>query len=360
MSRPLRIALLASARHPIAEPFAGGLEAHTWTLARALRGRGHEVTLFAGPGSDPRLDVSVLDVDPFLASPAAQADSSMPAREFLAEHHAYLQVMLALASGAGTRYDIVHNNSLHYLPVAMAAASRAPVVTTLHTPPTPWLESAIRLNGNATFVAVSEGTARAWRPATRNVRVIGNGIDLDRWRPGPGGGPLVWTGRLVPEKGAHLALRAAHLSRRALDVAGPIGDPAYFRDSVQPLLDGTRRYVGHLGGDDLVNLVGRASGAFVTPRWDEPYGLVVAEALACGTPVLAFDRGALGEIVDDSCAVLVPPDDVCALAASVDRLTELSRAAARLRAETACSHVAMVDGYCRVYTELAAAGTRAA
>jgi glycosyltransferase involved in cell wall biosynthesis len=349
----LRIALLASARHPIAEPFAGGLEAHTWTLARALRERGHEVTLFAGPGSDRRLNVHELPVQWPRLSRAARADESMTAPAFLAEHHAYLQVMLTVIGGE-RRYDVVHNNSLHYLPVAMASASSAPVLTTLHTPPTPWLESAAQLNRRqVTFVAVSDYTARAWRPSVGQVGVIRNGIDITRWRVGSGGGPLVWFGRLVAAKGADLALLAAHRAGLALDVAGPVSDERFFRDQIQPLLDEERRYVGHLSATALAELVGSASATLVTPRWDEPFGLVVAESLACGTPVAAFARGAVPDLLDASCGVLAAPDALDGLPAAAIRARELPRAAARRRALAQWSHTVMVDQYCALYERLA-------
>jgi glycosyltransferase involved in cell wall biosynthesis len=354
MGRRLRIALLASARHPIAEPFEGGLEAHTWTLTHALQERGHHVTLFAGPGSDRRLGAHELPVQWPRLSRAARADDSMTASAFMAEHHAYLQVMLTAAQD-DRRFDIVHNNSLHYLPVAMAGSSRVPVLTTLHTPPTPWLESAAQLNRRqVTFVAVSAHTARAWQPAVGRVGVIPNGIDLARWAMGPGGGPLVWFGRLAPEKGADLALRAARSAGLALDVAGPIADERFFRRFVEPLLDHRRRYVGHLKGGPLAELVATASATLVTPRWDEPFGLVVAESLACGTPVAAFARGAVSDLVDRSCGVLARPDDVADLAAAARDAILLPRHLARRRAVTEWSHVAMVDRYCALYAHLAA------
>ncbi len=132
----LRIALIASNRFPIREPFAGGLEAHIWHLARALTGAGHRVTLFAGEGSDPGLHASLLDVHAFEPSAAARADESMVSETFLADHHAYLSLMLQLAGPlSGGRFDVIHNHSLHYLPVAMAHTLGTPVVCTLHTPP---------------------------------------------------------------------------------------------------------------------------------------------------------------------------------------------------------------------------------
>ncbi|MEE1813797.1 glycosyltransferase [Streptomyces sp. SP18ES09] len=353
---PLRIALIASARFPVREPFAGGLEAHTWTLAKALTERGHHVELFAAPGSDPSLGLSELPLRRPVLTEAASADASMPAAGWMAEHHAYLGLMLDLARDGEHRFDVVHNNSLHHLPVAMAPALRLPVVTTLHTPPTPWLESAVQSQDHCpvTFTAVSAHTARAWRATVSAARVVRNGVDTRRWPVGPGGPHLVWSGRIVPEKGPHLAAEAARKAGLPLRLAGPVGDPRYFADRLAPLLGGSVEYTGHLGRDDLGHLVGGAAAALVTPSWDEPYGLVVAEALACGTPVCGFDRGALGEILTPDCGRLAPADDVGALADLIHETVPLDRRAARERAERFCSLDTMTDAYTALYEELTA------
>ncbi|KMO93412.1 glycosyltransferase [Streptomyces roseus] len=350
----LRIALIASARYPIMEPFAGGLEAHTWALAHALHRRGHDVQLFAAPGSDPALGARELPVRKVVLSREARADSSMPSGTWMQEHHAYLGLMLDLARHGEHRFDVVHNNSLHYLPVAMASALRVPIVTTLHTPPTPWLESAIQTPEicPVTFTAVSEFTASAWKATVPAARVVHNGIDTDFWRPGPGGDDLVWFGRMVPEKGPHLAIQAARTAGVPLRLAGPVADRAYFEKRVEPLLGEDAQYVGHLDRRRLVELVGAAGAALVTPCWDEPYGLVVAEALACGTPVCGFDRGALAEILTPDCGVLAPPGDVEALARLVPVAAGLDRRAARRRAEEFCSFDRTADAYTDLYEEL--------
>jgi glycosyltransferase involved in cell wall biosynthesis len=352
---PLRIALIASARHPIRDPFAGGLEAHTWTLSRALRARGHEVTVFAGPGSDPALGVVEMPLRSPRISAGARRDTSMVASSWLAEHHAYLQLMLHL-SGRTVPYDIVHNNSLHHLPVAMAAALSVPVVTTLHTPPTPWLESAVQAAPRCPvrFSAVSDHTAAAWRHVVPAATVVRNGIDTRCWSPGPGGEELVWSGRIVPEKGAHLAIEAAQLAGRGLRLAGPVGDQEYFEACIRPRLGRAITYAGHLQQPDLCELVGSSAAAVVTPCWDEPYGLVVAEALACGTPVCGFARGALPEIVTADCARLVPSGDRAALAKAVEPTIGLSRADARRHAETFCSMEVMLSSYERLYRSVSA------
>ncbi|MET9498785.1 glycosyltransferase [Streptomyces sp. NPDC006552] len=351
----LRVALIASARHPIAEPFAGGLEAHTWGLAHALTGRGHHVELFAAPGSDPALGARELPVHRVVLSRAARSDASMPGAAWVEEHHAYLRLMLDLARDGEHRFDIVHNNSLHYLPVAMAPALRVPVITTLHTPPTPWLESAIQTHDATpvTFAAVSRFTASAWRPLVPAARVVRNGVDTGFWQPGPGGSDLVWSGRLVPEKGPHLAIRAARAAGVPLKLAGPVADERYFTEQVEPLLGDGAQYVGHIDRHGLAQLLRTAAAALVTPSWDEPYGLVVAEALACATPVCGFDRGALAEILTPDCGLLAPPGDVQALADLIPRVMRLDRRAARARAEQFCALDRMADAYTALYEEVA-------
>ena len=350
--RRLHIALIASARYPIHEPFPGGLEAHTWQLAHRLRGRGHDVTVFGGAGSDPGLGVREMAALPPI-SVEARSDVSMPAEWFLAEHHAYLALMLEL-NAPDQPFDVVHNNSLHYLPVAMAPA--APLLTTLHTPPTPWLESAVRLpsTANRRFAAVSATTATQWRPSIADVVVVPNGVDTSAWSVGPGGGRPVWSGRIVPEKGPEEAIRAARRAGTGLRLAGPRPDPGFYADRIAPLLGDGVEYVGHLDHAALARLVGSAAVAVVSPCWDEPYGLVVAEALACGTPVAGFARGALPELLDNTCGVLAAPDDVDGLGTAITQAARLDRAAARRRAERTCSVETMIDGYEDLYAELAA------
>jgi glycosyltransferase involved in cell wall biosynthesis len=341
----MRVGIIASARHPIAEPFAGGLESHVWSLADGLRRRGHDVTLFAGPGSDPRLGVEVLDLRRPEISAEARNDVSMSPARWLDEHHAYLDLMLRLFGDWEGRFDVIHNHSLHHLPIAMARAIRIPMVSTLHTPPTPWLESAIQSGDGCpvTFAAVSAHTAAAWRSVVPDARVVPNGIDTEQWPEGPGGGPLVWFGRIVPEKGAHLGLDAARHAGLPIVLAGPVADRVYFDREVRPRLGGDARYAGH------------ARAVLATPCWDEPYGLVAAEALACGTPVCGFARGGMTEVVGTGAGVLVDGGDVHALARAIAVAVDLPRARIREYAVRHCSLDRMIDAYTELYGELATA-----
>ena len=349
----MRICLIASSAYPVAEPFAGGLEALVHQLARGLAARGHEVSLFAAAGSDPALPVTALEAVEFRPSSAADRDVNAPPERWMAEHHAYLSLMLDLAGDGGARYDVVHNHSLHHLPVAMAPMLKVPMLTTLHTPPVPWLESAIlAAPGTSSFTAVSRWTAQAWSHVVSSSPVL-NGIDTQGWPWGPGGGPVVWTGRLVREKSPHDAMDAARAAGLPLVLAGPVPDEAYFEEAVAPRLGPHAVHVGHLDHRALARLHGRAAVAVVTPGWDEPYGLVAAEAMSCGTPVAAYARGALPELVTDEVGALATPGDVDGLAAALDRARRCDRRTVRAHAVERLSAARMIDEYEARYLALA-------
>lgn len=354
----LRIALVAPHRHPIREPFAGGLEAHVWHLAHGLRQLGHEVRLFAPEGSDGGDAAYAFPRASWRPTDRAAADVSMPAMEFMSAHHAYLRLMLALTRELADEFDVVHNHALHHLPVAMAPALPVPMLTTLHTPPTPWLESALELGRVAgqprsRFAAVSEFTADAWERLPCRPRVVHNGVDLREWPQGPGGDWLVWSGRIVPEKGAHLAIDIARRAGMRLKLAGPISDSGYFADRIAPLLGRDVRYVGHLPHAELADLVGHCAASLVTPRWDEPFGLVVAESLACGTPVAAFARGGVPEVVGGpDHGALAPAEDLQSLVDQLPRVVRLDRDRIRRYAQEALSVERMTAGYVELYREL--------
>lgn len=359
MTTTLRICLIASSRFPVSEPFAGGLEAHTFSLARELARRGHEVTLYAGRGSDPMLGVRALDVVDFHSSDLARADVGSWPEQWMQEHHAYLALMLDLAQQTPSAFDVIHNNSLHHLPVAMASALAVPMVTTLHTPPVAWLESALRFApDHSRFVAVSGQLARSWAHAVA-ATTITNGVDTDLWTLGPGRGDAVWFGRLVPEKAPHLAIDAARLAGVAIDLAGPIHDRSYFEREIAPRLGRDVRLLGHLRQTELAAVVGRARVAVVTPAWEEPYGLVAAEAMSCGTPVAAVRRGAMPEVVDEESGRLAAPGDTTDLAWAIHEASALDRVVVR---DNVCRRYGlsrMVDEYELLYRSMALGGAAA-
>lgn len=348
----MKIAMIAHLKFAIAEPFAGGLEMHTHLLANSLREKGHHVTVFASLSSDPAIGVeAICEETSLLETGIAEAGDVA----FFREHHAYLRLMTALRS---RDFDLVHNNSLHYLPLTMAATLGAPTVTTLHTPPFCWLESGVRLGREAShLVAVSQATADLWRDVAVVDSVIPNGIDLRHFPfvVEPDANPyLVWYGRIVPEKGLHLAIDAARMAGLPLKIAGPRPDRAYFEQHIAPRLGPHATYLGHFAHRELARLVGGAQAALCSPCWDEPYGLVIAEALATGTPVAAFRRGGVPAILDETCGALAEANEVSGLAHAIQQAITRDRRACRARAEQHCDARRMVKAYERLYHELIA------
>ena len=321
----MRIALLAPLRFPIAEPYAGGLEAHTHHLARGLRDLGHAVTLFAHPASDASFPIV-----PF------RVETAWPVLGLIG---AYRAAMRAVRAGA---FDVAHNNSIHFWPPLAARRLACPMVSTMHTPPYKLLRWTARLAARHPghhYVAISEHLQRQWLPYAES-EVIHNGASLSRFSfaPAPPASgaqtdTAIWFGRILPDKAPHLAARACSRAGFSLDLAGPIEDRAYFDAEIAPLLTDRIRYVGHLSQASLARAIGRASVGLVTPVWDEPFGLACVEILACGTPVAGFDSGALPEIITPECGVLVPKGDDLALSQVLSMVGNSNREKCRERAE---------------------------
>jgi glycosyltransferase involved in cell wall biosynthesis len=336
-TRPRTIAVIAPLRHPIREPHAGGLEAMVWDRVRILRARGHRVLLCAVEGSQFQEDGPAEFRLPAVVWPDERdaTDSTFPPGH-LERAVPALEAALDFIRRNAATIDLVDNHSLHPQPLLRAHGLGAPMVTTLHTPPLPRLvAAAAAVEHPGRLFAVSAYTAGEWRQHGVEATVMPNAVDAGRWRLGPGGHDLVWFGRIVPEKGVHLAVRAARLTGRTLRIAGRVGDVGYFREHVRPFLGEGVEYLGPLGQPALADLVGGSACALVTPLWQEPFGLVVAEALATGTPVAAFDTGGIGEVAGTAPAVrLAPMGDAVALAEAAEHLAGSRGRDRRLRYRT--------------------------
>jgi glycosyltransferase involved in cell wall biosynthesis len=341
--RALRVAVIAPSRHPIRQPHPGGLEACVWERVRGLRARGHSVSLCGPDGSD------FLDGPPEFTLPrpewAQEADASDTAYPdgYLETIDEAMERAMAYLARHSDRFDVIDNHSLHGTPITWSGRVGVPMFTTLHTPPLPSMISAARSTSGADhqFLAVSRHTAREWEAVGIDSTFFPNGVDTDRWAGGPGGDRWVWFGRIVPEKAPHLAIEAAQLAGRRIVLAGRIGDLDYFEREVRPRLGSHARYVGALRQSALARLVGRSAVALVTPMWEEPFGLVLAETLATGTPVAAFDAGGVSEVVATAPgAVVVARGDVMSLALAADELAERSALEPGLRTQIRAAAVA--------------------
>ncbi len=310
----MRIALLAHVRQPIAPPFRGGMEAHSWHLAEGLRARGHDVVLFASGDSDGRFPIDAVLPEHQERTFPGEEHTGNPA---LVAHldAGYAAACDRIAAGG---FDVVHNNSLSRLPLEQRRTRAVPTVTSLHVPPYDALRWFVQTSLSPThrITATSHGQMRAWFPDAPppEVSVLHNGIEPAAWPyRDRGDGSAVWCGRITPFKGTHLAIEAARRAGIALTLFGSTEDTAYWKGMVEPLLGGAIRYGGHLDGPALAAEIGRASVFLFTPCWDEPFGLVAIEAMACGLPVASIDRGAAREVIGEA-GVFAPPGDEAALA----------------------------------------------
>jgi UDP-glucose:tetrahydrobiopterin glucosyltransferase len=255
-------------------------------------------------------------------------------------------------------FDLVHNNALHALPLRASSALGIPWVTVLHTPPFESLVAGVEAaDPDMAFLAVSPSLAQEWAAIVPGAQVVDNGVDLSTFAfsaQAEAPGFAFWSGRIVPEKGLHLAIDAARAAGLPLTIAGPKLNPAYWEAEIAPRLGPDLTHLGHLSHRDLAHHLGRARVAIVSPRWEEPFGLVVAEALACGTPVAAFRRGAIPDILDAGCGRLARPDDPEDLAAAIRAAADLSRRACRDRAEALYDAAAMTARYLDAYDSVLA------
>jgi len=345
----LRLAQVAPLWTPIPPATYGGIELLLALLCDGLVARGHDVTLFAS--GDCRTAAKLRAVIPVnLSELMARGDALM--------YEYYLNAAMASVLAAQDEFDIVHS----HLPPAwlpFGAALRVPSVFTLHTSPHSDDEWAMRNFPQSQVAAISRAqVAGAASRLGREFPVIYNGVDFSAYdacfEPGK---YLAFLGRMSAEKNPLDAIRIAQAAGMPIVLAGKPQNAAeekYFRDEVQPHIDGTRvRWIGPADHAEKVALL-RAAAALVFPiQWDEPFGLVMIEAMACGTPVLAVRRGSVAEVVDEGitgCTAATPAE----LAPLVARACALDRRKVREHAATRFGHTKMVDDYLALYRQMIA------
>ena len=352
----MKIAIIAHCLHPIREPFEGGLEMITFLLCRSLIERGHTVHLYGHRDSDARFNIKPILTDELYSSALFTEMEAMGQKPYaVREMLGYSKIMQTITEEG---YDMVHNHSLHYVPILFGNTLPIPFVTSIHTPIFPYLRlgaEGVKGTERQSFTMVSKSLAKIWRPLIPDAQVVYNGIDLSRWNPVKDATDdyVFWCGRICPEKGTDLAIKAAILAGLPIKLTGPISNLEYFNNRVKPLLDNPHvDYLGHMNQNELEPLFGNALALLFTSTWEEPYGLTLAESLACGTPVIAFEGGATEEILTQKTGIIVQKYDVKCLANAISNVGHLSRLDCRNRAEDFCSHELMVDGYLAHYERL--------
>jgi glycosyltransferase involved in cell wall biosynthesis len=354
----MKIAIIAPLVTAISEPQRGGSQAFVSDLAGGLARRGQAVHVYAAAGSQiPGVEVIDTGIDPeslaatlYRASGPAAPDPG-PAEAAFAGVYAQVR---------GTRYDVIHNHAFDAPAVTLASGLGAPVLHTLHLPPDAVVAAALRQAGQAdeppAVATVSAFQARAWRRAVRVDAVLPPLVPTASigWSRPAGEGAL-FAGRLSPEKGAAEAIDIARAAGIPIDIYGDAYDPGYAREQIGPRRGqpgvAVHRAVPRRA---LWAAMARAAVVLYPVRWDEPFGMAAAEAQACGTPVVAFRRGALGEVIADGLTgFLVPPGDMGAAAAAVAGTAGISRPACRDHAVAHLDLERSLDAHERLYRRLA-------
>jgi len=251
---------------------------------------------------------------------------------------------------ASSEFDLIHNH-FDFLPLTYSRLIDTPMVTTIHGFSSPKILSVYRkYNGRSHYVSISN----ADRATDLNyIATIYNGIDTSQFdiveHPDD---YLLYFGRIHPEKGAHLAITVAKQTGRRLVIAGLIQDTVYFERDVLPHIDGQQiRYVGNVGPKERNHLLGHAVALLHPICFDEPFGLSVAEAMCCGTPVVAINRGSMSELVvhGKTGFLVTHVDEAISL---IGRIPDLSRQACATWAREMFSKEKMVTGYLDVYQRI--------
>ena len=335
---PLRVAVLAPISWRVPPRHYGPWEQFASLLTEGLAARGVDVTLFATADSRTAARLSATSPRGWSEDPAIEPKV------------AECLHVASVFERAG-EFDLIHN-SFDFLPLTYSALVSTPVLTTIHGFSSPAIVPVYqKYNRHGAYVAVSDADRH---PDLEYLCTIHHGIDTDAFPPTAPQGYLLFFGRIHPDKGPALAIEVARRVGLPIVLAGIVQDQRYFDDEVAPHVDGQSvRFLGPVGPDARPALLGGAVALLHLIGFDEPFGFSVAEAMACGTPVIAFRRGSMPELVDDGRTGFLV-GDVAGAADAVACVAELDRAVIRSVAVDRFSRERMVDDYLGAYDKVLA------
>jgi glycosyltransferase involved in cell wall biosynthesis len=366
----MKIAIIGKLYAPIRTTTAMGQEKFTYNLARLLAKRGHQVTLFASGESIvdgvkviPIIKKSFFTISEKNAKKKTIISPNSSYSYGLNEAKGYLKTLYYLRSHK-QNFDIVHDNTdelevigLHKFLVDL------PFVSTIHIPPA-YLKNLDKMVRNETlnnyYIAISKKQSKMVKKA-RVFDVVYNGIDTKKFTYSERSlNHLSWIGRLDPNKGLGAAIEVATKTKSRLRIAGPIQNQKYFDEEIKPKLGKNIKYLGPLSGRKLVRFYKKSKAILFPIRWEEPFGLVMAEAMSCGTPIIAFRRGSVPELViQGKTGFICPKDKTESMIKAVKKLKSMKKSQYIHMRENCRSHVEknftlekMAENYEKVYQKI--------
>ena len=340
----MRIAILAPISWRSPPRGYGPWELFASLLTEGLVARGHNVTLFATGDS-----VTAAHLHSVVHTGWSE-DATIEPKVAECLH-------ISAVFERSDEFDVIHNG-FDFLPLTFSDLVATPVVTTIHGFSSPRVVAVYaKYNGRTTYVAISDADRD---PTLDYAATIRHGIETDRFELHTESGRyLAYFGRIHPDKGTATAIAVATQAGMPLLLAGIIQDAEYFEKQVAPYIDDDHvRFLGAICVEDKAEFLGGARALLHLIDFDEPFGFSVVEAMACGTPVIAFDRGSMCEIIDDGSTGRLVADRTAAVAA-VEEVAGFDRAAIRDVAIARFGVDRMVDEYEAVYQQVIADGRRA-
>ncbi|HWL81525.1 MAG TPA: glycosyltransferase family 4 protein [Roseomonas sp.] len=344
----MRIAQISPLFEAVPPKLYGGTERVVSSLTEELVAMGHEVTLFASGDSVTA------------AKLAAMRDQALRLDPSVKDWVAHYMKMVEQVAQRADEFDVIHSH-IDYFPLGLLDRQRTPFLTTLHGRlDLPEFKMIYETYGHTPFVSISDHQ-RLPIPRLNWVRTVLHGMPKDRLTPQPVEQKyFAFLGRVSPEKGLDKAIRIAARAGVKLKVAAKIDDAdrAYYEREIAPLMAQSHvEYIGEINDDQKPEFLSGAHALLFPIDWPEPFGLVMIEAMACGTPVIAFRRGSVPEVMEDGLTGFIVENEDEAVAA-IGRIPGLGRGKVRARFEQRFTARRMAEDYVSVYEELIAANRK--
>jgi UDP-glucose:tetrahydrobiopterin glucosyltransferase len=327
-SAPSRFLILSTPVGPLGSGIGGGVEMTLRNLVQCLTNRGHRVDVIAPTGSTPLGD-TLYEVPGTCQTPAQTI--AEPAPDIHLPWDGVLTNMWQLAQKLQYQYDVLVNFAYDWLPLYLTPFFNRPIAHWISmsclSPLMDQMVSDVAMSFPGTVAVNTAASAKTFR-ASDHLLALGKGIDLSLYSfvPRPATQSLAWVGRISPEKGLADAVAATAALNIPLKIAGVVQDQAYWQDILQQYPRAPLEYLGFLPTGALQAILGQCKGLLMTPHWEEAFGNVTIEAMACGVPVIAYRKGGLQDIIAHGrTGYLVEPGDVKGLMSAIAQLDAIDR-----------------------------------